>query len=101
VSRILEKSPFDPELLNHTEPQLDFILEMYSAEHPAELKFTRPGKPDPELEKIQSQIGWVDVLTGKALDDYLKPRLPSEATLEKLRNTVDSSAVVRMGPRTN
>lgn len=88
ASRILNVSPFDAGLLAHTEPQIDFIIEMYAIEHPRELKFTRPGNVDDGLAVSIAQRDWANVLTGEALRDFLANRMPSAAVLSRIRDNM-------------
>jgi hypothetical protein len=69
-------------------------------DHPNELKFNRPSRPDPRLAEAEFNASWTDVLTGDALEQHLKPLIPSQAILEKLKgSTITSSNVVRMTGR--
>jgi hypothetical protein len=64
--------------------QIDFILEMYQAEHPKDYTFTRGGQPTPQ-KIVSTQAQWADVLTGDSLREYMGARMPNAAVLEKLR----------------
>lgn len=93
VSRILgNRSPFDPYILEHTEAQLDFILEMYAKDNPRTRRFVRPGRIEDGTREVMVTKGWADVLTGAALARFMRKRLPSEAVMGMLR---------RMGTRKN
>lgn len=84
MSQILHQSPFNPDLLNHNEAQLDFILEMHCLDHPKEMTFVRPGKVSPaEAPRIAKQ--WADVLRGKALGEFMATRMPSADVMKVLR----------------
>lgn len=71
MSKILKVSPFSPELLNHSEPQLDFIIEMYAAENPKELTATRNGVVRGIAAEITADVAWSDVLIGPARDEWM------------------------------
>lgn len=88
ASRILDLSPFDPQLLAHTEPQIDFILEMYAIEHPKEFRFRRAGKLDEGIAVSIAQRDWANVLIGDALRKYLGERMPSAAVLSRIRDNM-------------
>lgn len=60
------KNPFSDTLLNLTEAQLDFILEMESIDHPDQLTFSRSG--DAPVTEVKA--AWDSVLRGPAKQDY-------------------------------
>jgi hypothetical protein len=65
VSRILgDASPFEDKIMDLSEPQMTFILEMYIKDNPDELRLVRGGKENliPMVMK-----NWTEVLRGKAL----------------------------------
>lgn len=96
ASRIIGCSPFD--LLGHTIPEIDFILEMYALEDSKNGTFTRPGKPKP-LPQAEIQAAWSQVLVGAANDERMGRFMPSKETLaaaSKLMNQF-SPRIVR-GP---
>lgn len=64
VSRILNASPFEDKVMDLSEPQMSFILEMYIKDNPDELKLIRGGK-----ENLVPMVfkNWLDVLRGPAL----------------------------------
>lgn len=80
VSRVLNTSPFSPDLLNHTEAQLDFILEMHAADNPDDFRFVRPGMVTP-LPSPEAKAEWERRLIGTAHDRYMHKRMPSAAAL--------------------
>lgn len=91
-------SPFDPELLNHTEAQLDFILEKYATEDPRRGTFTRHGKPKP-VPQSRIDAAWSKVLVGKANHAMMAGKLPSDAVLKALREMhAYSKPVFKVGP---
>lgn len=70
MAQILGCSPFSPELLAHTEAQLDFILMKTAEEHPGSLVITRAGQEigKPSARAWASrEVAWDAVLQGKAL----------------------------------
>lgn len=95
VSQLLKCSPFDPTLLEHTEAQLDFILEMYATDHPDEYTFVRQGDV-PALSDPERRAAWDRVLTGSAKTRLL-PRMPLaamkayEAALSKAIRTLKNA----------
>jgi len=87
-------------MLRHNEAQLDFILEMYATDHPDQLKFERVGRKDPGILHTEQQVGWANVLTGRALENYMRRRMPSQGLMERLRGTnAPQGNVVRLGPK--
>lgn len=87
-------------MLGHNEAQLDFILEMYSIDHPDQLKFERPGRKDPGIQQTEEKVGWANVLIGKALEAYMNKHMPSQGILDKLRGLNNPTGnVVRLGPK--
>lgn len=92
MAQILHLSPFNPDLLNHNEAQLDFILEMYASDHPKEMTFVRPGKPNP-AQGPQIAKQWADVLRGEALAQFMGARMPSAEVMKVLRARTQASAV--------
>jgi hypothetical protein len=80
-------SPFSRDLLNHTEAELDFILEMYAADHPEKFKFTRPGEE--QRSKAEVRAAWDRVLTGAAQSHAL-PKMPL-AKLKKYSETLGTA----------
>lgn len=87
-------------MLDHNEAQLDFILEMYSIDHPDQLKFERPGKKEPGLKEVEEKVGWANVLIGKALEAYMNKHMPSQGVLDKLRGLNSPAGnVVQLGPK--
>ena len=81
VSRVLNCSPFDPALKEHTEPQLDFILEMHALDSNGEFTFIRPGVETP-ISSPASKAEWEQRLLDKAKTDFMAPRMPSAAVFE-------------------
>ena len=71
VSRILNASPFEDRIMDLSEPQMGFILEMYIKDNPDELQLIRGGKENlvPNVFK-----NWLDVLRGPALVECCNPR---------------------------
>jgi hypothetical protein len=98
VSQFLNKSPFDQDLLNHNEAQLDFILEMYSLDHPKEFRFTRGGLTSAERGNT-SKAAWVNVLTGSALEEYLADKGSRAVQAAMRRAAVHSPGVVKLGKK--
>ena len=107
VSRILgSRSPFDQDLLAHTEAQLDFILEMYAGDNPEAAKFTRPGQSSTDISQAKLDAAWERVLVGSAKAAMMKGRMPSAAVQEILRQRQEridamkrhSVPHIRMGP---
>lgn len=83
ASQILgSKSPFD--LLDHTQAELDFILEKYADENPKAARFTRLGKTQP-LSRAELDAAWDKVLVGRAHREMMGARMPSEAVMAVLR----------------
>ena len=70
MSQILNKSPFCDEVLNLTNPQIDFIFEMYAKDHPEEVKFNK----HTEEKKAQLKIGtaWDNVLEGREHERFAR-----------------------------
>ena len=93
-SQILHKSPFDEDVLRHTEAQLDFILEMYAADHPDEFKFTRGSDPQP-LTRAEMLAAWEGRLLGQEHERFLMPKMPSEAVLRQAASLAGSVAALR------
>lgn len=58
--------------MNHTEPQLDIIIEQYAAENPKELTATRAGEPTGVAAEIKADTAWADVLIGPARQTMLE-----------------------------
>ncbi len=78
VSQILQMSPFPGDLIDHTEAELDFVLEMYAADHPDQYRFTRNNGAPAPLTESERLAAWDRVLVGKAKDKIL-PVLPLDA----------------------
>ena len=94
MSRILNNcSPFSPELLQHTEPQLDFILEMYSKDHPDEYEFVRPSKPKP-LPSAEILAEWERRLLKQAQEAFWANLLPSQAVLQRASQIAGAGALL-------
>lgn len=91
VARILNKSPFDRDLLDHTVPQLDFILAMEAEDHPDQWKFERGGVA---LASIELRALWENVITapGKV---KLAPIMPSQAVLERAREIAEAANILK------
>lgn len=51
---------------------MDFILEMYSKDHPEEFKFQRVPVMQEKDNRQSLQIGWANRLLGKARDKFLR-----------------------------
>lgn len=87
LSRILERSPFDPYVLSHTTAQADFIFQKYLEDNPDAFKFTRAGDdPDDDLPiDMALKLRWANFLIDKAAGEFWKKSLPSAAVLAKLR----------------
>jgi hypothetical protein len=96
VSQVLNCSPFDSKLLNHTNSQLDFILENYAAENSDKFTFVRPGV---ETLSSSSEISaaWEKRLIGRARDSYLKPKLPSAAVFEAAKRLSQAGQILGGG----
>lgn len=72
--------PWNPQLLERTEAQLDAILEAYSEDHPKELKFERRRTREARDRPMETLKGWADVLIGDAKTELLRQvafKLPS------------------------
>lgn len=82
ISRILNTSPFDPKLLDHTEAELDFILESFALDNPEEFRFVRPGETD-KPTPAELHAAMESVLLGTARDSFLAQFMPSKAVLER------------------
>lgn len=92
VSRVLNNiSPFADELLQHSEAQLDFILEMYAKDNPEEVTFVRADKPTP-LTATESMAEWECRLLGKAKQDFWGMFMPSAAVLQKAAQMTQAGA---------
>ena len=89
------RSPF--ELLDHTEAELDFILEMFAQDNPDRGKFFRTGQEDPP-SRAEVEAAWERVLVGRAHHEMMSKFLP-EALREALRNfDRRSKPQFKMGP---
>lgn len=63
--------PWHPRLLDKTEVQLDAILEAYSEDYPAKLKFKRRRKGEHSLDTVEAlSVQWADKLIGKAQTEF-------------------------------
>ena len=80
MSRILQASPFEEKVTSLSEARLDFILEMYSKDHPDELKFSRPNDQSDTPSRIAELKAWRDTLTDEAWNTMMyggkKPVIP-------------------------
>jgi hypothetical protein len=74
-------------MLDHTEPQLDIIIEQYAKENPKELTATRLGEPTGTAAEIKADVAWADVLIGSAREEYLTREglMPPSSFWSKLR----------------
>lgn len=80
--------------MQHTEAQLDFVLEMYSADHPDEFKFMRGSEKEP-LTRAEILAEWEKKLIGKERDAFLMPKLPSDAVLKKAEKLASGIAALQ------
>ncbi len=62
--------PWNPRLLELNEAQLDAILELYSIDHPKELKFERRKKQKDRQQTEDIALDWSEKLTGKAREAW-------------------------------
>ena len=80
VSRVLgELNPFSEEIQSLTEPRIDWILEMYSRDHPDKLRFERASTVARKVADASVRAGWANVLIGHARREWesrFKPKLP-------------------------
>lgn len=69
VSQILNKAPFDSSILELNASQINFILRMYSADHPEEFKIL-----DSDLVEgkgpTQVMASWSNVFCGKTKKEF-------------------------------
>lgn len=72
---------------------------MYATDHPDRMTFTRPGKTPPGVKETTDKAAWANVLIGKALADYMKDKLPSQAILDKLKSMSPGGGVIKLGPK--
>ena len=78
----MNKSPFSDEVTGLNDAQVDWILEMYYAEHPEEGRFQRGVDVAQSMAANSAKIQWLDVLKhSKSRDkiiygDYPKPVIP-------------------------
>jgi hypothetical protein len=74
-------------MLNHSEPQLDIIIEQYASENPKELTATRAGEPTGVAAEIKADVAWSDVLIGQARQEMLEREglVPPASFWSKLR----------------
>lgn len=91
ASRVLNTSPFSPELLHHSEVQLDFILEMHALDNPKELVFERTSS-EKILSETETLAQWDQVLIGKSKQEFFAGMLPSKAVLERAMGIQKTSA---------
>ena len=78
-------SPFHPDLLNHNEAQLDFILEMYVRDNPkSRIRIERPGSGTGR-DAVEAETAWANVLTGKSHDAFMAAHLPPPAVMARLK----------------
>lgn len=68
--------------MNHTEAQIDFILESHANDFPDEFKFVRSGEEEP-LSDSEYRAALESVLIGSAREEFLKNLMPSKAVLER------------------
>lgn len=95
ISRVLGNiSPFSDTVLNHTETQMDFILESYALDNPGDFKFVRSGEEEP-LEDHEQKAALEGVLIGRAREDFLKNLLPPKAVLEKAAAMTQAHAMLK------
>lgn len=57
-----------------TVPQLDFVLECYSLDHPTEYTFVRPAVAPP-VAPPQTTAQWFNVLRGRAREQFMSGRI--------------------------
>lgn len=92
------RSPFD--YRDHTEAELDFILEMTALDHPDQGVFIRAGQA-PKISKSKLAAAWERVLVGKAHREMIEKWVPPAiANLLKVRwsKQVAPQPVFRPGP---
>lgn len=80
--------------MNLTEPQLDFILEMYAKDHPDEYEFRRPGQPKipPASELLAA---WETKLIKSASREFWQKALPSAAVLKRAAELDGALAAIK------
>ncbi len=81
-------------MLDHSEPQLDIIIEQYAAENPKELTVTRAGTPIGVAAEIKADVAWSNVLIGPAQQEYLEREglVPPSSFWQKLRAAMTRKA---------
>ena len=92
AARILNRSPFDQDILDHTVAQLDFILAMEAEDHPDQWKFERGG---PIATAMEVHAAWEAALTGKSRTTMLAPMMPSPAVLERARELAAAAEMLK------
>lgn len=99
ASKVIGKiSPFSPELMNLTAMQLDFILEMDILDNPDHGTFLRSGQTT-LLSGAELAAAWERVLVGKANDEMMRERMPTEAVMARLREYGRyQNPKIKMGP---
>lgn len=80
------RNPFGKPLVEHTMPELDFVLEMAAIDDPDRWTFTRAGADTAPRSEAMSR--WRDSLAGKALVELmsLTGATAARAGIERWRN---------------
>ena len=74
-----------------SEPQIDFILEMYARDHPKEFEFHRLGN-EPKPPESETLAAWERVLIGQTRHGMFSRMLPSLAVLKRAGAVRDTAA---------
>lgn len=86
--------------MNHTEAQMDFILEMHALDNSDEFKFIRPGVSE-KLTSAESKAAWEQRLLGKAKDSFMRPNMPSAAVLAVAQRLAQAGGILKKGVNVN
>jgi hypothetical protein len=80
-------------VLNHTEAQLDFILESYAIDNPDDFKFIRSGEEEALPDHMQ-KAALESVLVGRAHADFMKSFMPPKIVFEKAAQLRGAHAIL-------
>jgi hypothetical protein len=70
VSRILDKTPWDEEILEMSIPRMDFVIKMHVADNPDKYQLVDSSIED-GTHPLAIQLAWEKVLRGKTLNQFM------------------------------